>query len=95
MSNQDHWAFIRSRISMDGRRGRHRIPVHAAAVELEERLSAVEDAVMAMEKRIKRIEVALAPMLDPLPNNFSIGYRVVPPGATFEDELADQEQANG
>ncbi len=52
---------------------------------------------MAMENRIKRIETALAPMLNPLPmpNNFSIGYRVVPPGMTFEDALADQERADG
>jgi hypothetical protein len=58
MSIPDHWEFIRSRISMDGRRGRHRIPVHAAVVELEERLSAVEDAVMGLEQLVLKQLVA-------------------------------------
>lgn len=89
MSISDHWAFIRSRISVDNGHGRCRVPIHAAAVELDERLSAVEDAVMALEKRIAALERVLAPVMNP-----SITYRVVPPGTAFEDALSAQQQAD-
>jgi hypothetical protein len=84
MSIFDHWAFIRSRISVNTGQGRRRVPVHAAAVELEERLSAVEDVVMALEQLVREQLIAkLKRKQRHLSENAEASFHLLPPHLQF------------